>query len=164
VAPGLLGDVQFDRPRVFVAALEAIMLGDASRFGDLFTDDVVCSSPHLTFDSLATVQRGLGSPEDSLTDVDIVVVAMDAIDDKVIAEWRLEAIFTRPVLYDDRFLIEPTGASVRLPGASVAEFRDHRIRAFRHYFDDSALLADAAGAPSHLRWRTWGRSESRRQP
>ena len=132
------------------------MLGDASRFGDLFTDDVVCSSPHVTFESLAALQRGLGSPEDSLTDVDIVVVALEAFGDKVIGEWRLDAIFTGPVLYDDRFLIEPTGAAVRLPGASVAEFEDHQIRAFRHYFDDSELLAGTAGVPSHLRWRREG--------
>jgi len=136
-----------------VAALEAVMVGDASRFGDLFTDDVICSSPHVTFESLATVQRGLGSPEDSLTDVDIVVVALEAFDDKVIGEWRLEAIFTRPVLYDDWFLIEPTGAAVRLLGVSVAVFQDHQIRAFRHYFDDTELLAGADGVPSHLRWR-----------
>ena len=137
---------------MFLAALEAVVLGDASRFGDWFTDDVVFSSPHLVVDSLSSLQRAVGSPEDSLSDVVLVVVALDDVEDKVIGEWRLEAMFTRPVLYDDRLLIEPTGGPVRLPGASVAEFRDHRIRAFRHYFDDSELLAAAPRAPSHLRW------------
>jgi len=154
VAPTPHGDLPFDRPLAFLAALEAVVLGDASRFGELFTEDVTFCSPHLTLESLAMVQRGLGSPEDSLTDVDVVVMALDAIDDKVIAEWRIEAIFARPVLYDDRLLIEPTGAGVRLTGVSIAEFRGDRIRAFRHYFDDSALLADAAGVPRNLRWRT----------
>ena len=56
------------------------------------------------------------------------------------------------MLFDDRLLIEPTGGDVRLPGASVAEFREHRIRAFRHYFDDSELLAGVPGAPSHISW------------
>jgi SnoaL-like domain len=118
----------------------------------VFTDDVVLASPHLVVESLAALQHAVGSPEDSLTDVDIVVLAMDAIDDKVIAEWRLEGLFTRPVLYDDRLLIEPTGDTLRLPGASVAEFRAHRIRAFRHYFDDSELLSGVPGTPTHLRW------------
>ena len=145
-------DIAFDRGHVFLAALEAVVLGDASRFGDWFTDDVVFSSPHLVVDSLSSLQRAVGSPEDSLSDVVLVVVALDDVEDKVIGEWRLEAMFTRPVLYDDRLLIEPTGGPVRLPGASVAEFRDHRIRAFRHYFDDSELLAAAPRAPSHLRW------------
>ena len=148
----LRDDVSLDRQRVFLAALEAVVLGDASRFGELFTEDVVFSSPHLMVESLASLQQALGSPEDSLTDVGIVVIALDAIEDKVMCEWRLEAMFTRPVLYDDRLLIEPTGSAVRLPGASVAEFREHRIRAFRHYFDDTELLADVPGTPSHLRW------------
>jgi ketosteroid isomerase-like protein len=152
LAPSPRGEVPLDRHRLFLAALEAVVLGDASRFGDLFTDDVVFSSPHLTLQSLAMVQRALGSPEDSLTDVDIVVMALDSLHDKVIGEWRLEALFTRPVLYDDRILVEPTGGGVRLPGMSVAEFRGYRIAAFRHYFDDSALLAGAAGVSSHLRW------------
>ncbi len=62
-------------------------------------------------------------------------------------------MFTRPVLLDDRVLIEPTGAVAHLTGASIAEFRGRRIRAFRHYFDDSELLADArrAGPPALLR-------------
>ena len=151
-AAGVDVDVPFDHPAVFLAALEAVVLGDASRFGDLFTDDVVFSSPHLMVESLAAVERDLGSPEDSLTDVGIVVVSLDAIGEKVIAEWRLEATFTRPVLFDDRLLIEPTGGCVHLPGASVAEFRAQRIRAFRHYFDDSELLTGVSGIPSHLRW------------
>jgi hypothetical protein len=130
-------DIPSDRGAVYLAALE----------------DVVFSSPHLMVESLPSVQHALGSPEDSLTDVDIVLLALVAVDDKVIGEWRLEAMFTRPVLFNDRLLIEPTGDSVRLPGVSVAEFRDCRICAFRHYFDDSELLAGVPGTPSHLRWR-----------
>ena len=145
-------DIAFDRGHVFLAALEAVVLGDASRFADLFTEDVVFSSPHLAVDSLSSLQQAVGFPEDSLSDVVLVVVSLDDVEDKVIGEWRLEAMFTRPVLYDDRRLIEPTGGAVRLPGASVAEFRDHRIRAFRHYFDDSELFAAVPGTPSHLRW------------
>ena len=151
-APPPHGDVPFDRGVVFLAALEAVLLGDASRFAELFTEDVEFCSPHLTVESLDAVQRALGAPEDSLTDVEIVVLALDSVDDKVIAEWRLDAMFTRPVLFDDGLLIEPTGGRVQLPGASVAEFRRARIRAFRHYFDDSELLAGVPGTPSHLRW------------
>ena len=137
---------------VFLSALEAVVLGDASRFGELFTDDVVFSSPHLMVKSLDAVQHALGTPEDSLTDMEIVVLALDSVEEKVIAEWRLDAMFTRPVLFDDRLLVEPTGGEVHLPGASVAEFDEHRICAFRHYFDDSELLAGVPGTPTHLRW------------
>jgi hypothetical protein len=146
-------DTPSDRGQVFLAALEAVVLGDGSRFTDLFTDDIVFTSPHLVAESLSSVRRAVGTPEDSLSDLDIVLLALDAVgDDKVVAEWRLEANFTRPVLYDDRLLIEPTGSTVRLPGISVAEFRGRKIRAFRHYFDDSELLSGVAGTPTHLRW------------
>jgi hypothetical protein len=144
-------DESLDRPRVLVAALEAVILGDASRFAELFSEDVEFSSPHLSLVSLGALQRELGVPEDSLADIELVVVALDAISDKLIAEWRLEAMFTRPVLLDDNVLIEPTGAVARLTGASVAEFRGRRIRAFRHYFDDSELLADVPG-PARRRY------------
>jgi SnoaL-like domain len=151
VAPAPAGDAPVDRSLVFAAALEAVMLGDGSRFADLFTKDVVFESPHLRLASLASLQRELGAPEDSLTDIEIVIVALDAVEGKLIAEWRLEARFTRPVLLDDCLLIEPTGAVARLMGAAVAEFRKRRIRAFRLYFDDSELLADVPGLP-HRRW------------
>jgi hypothetical protein len=138
-------DEPLDRPRVLVAALEAVMLGDASRFAELFTEDVEITSPHLSLSSLGALQRELGVPEDSLSDIDIVVLVLHEVADKLIAEWRLEAMFTRPVLLDDRVLIEPTGRAAHLTGASVAEFSGRRIRAFRSYFDDSELLADAPG-------------------
>ena len=69
----------------------------------------------------------------------------------MIAEWRLDARFTRPVLFDDGLLIEPTGRNVQMPGVSIAEFRADRIRSIRHYFDDSELVADVPNAPRHLR-------------
>ncbi|MET0325932.1 MAG: nuclear transport factor 2 family protein [Ilumatobacteraceae bacterium] len=149
--PGSAAEL-LDRTLVFAAALEAVLLGDASRFNDLFTDDVEFHSPHLGVTSLHAVQSAFGVPEDSLSDVDIVIVALDAIDAKVIAEWRLDATFSQALLFDDNLLIEPTGGRVQLRGASVAEFRDVRIAAFRHYFDDSQLLDDLPGVPDQLRW------------
>jgi hypothetical protein len=145
-------DVPSDRERVFLVAVEAVLLGDASRFTDLFTPDVCVRGPHVAVDSLASLQRVVGSPEDALTDVAIAVVAVGTVGDTVIGEWRLDATFTRPVLFDDRLLIEPSGGPVELSGASVAEFDGPRIRAFRHYFDDSELLTDVPGVPPHVRW------------
>ena len=149
----LRGGAPIGRQRVMLAALEALVLGDASRFGDLFTGDVMVSGPHVVCESLGELQQALGLPEDSLTDLVIVALALDTFEDKLICEWRLEATFTQPVLYDDRLLIEPTGGAVRLLGVSVAEFVGERIRTFRHYFDDTELLASVPGVPSHLRWR-----------
>ena len=141
-----------DRTLVFSAALEAVLLGDASRFNDLFTDDVAFASPHLVVTSLQAVQSSFGVPEDSLTDVALSIISLDAVDDKLIAEWRLHATFSRALLFDDDLLIEPTGGRVQLLGVSVAEFRETRIASFRHYFDDSQLLDELPGVPDQLRW------------
>jgi hypothetical protein len=142
-----------DRETVYLTALQALMLGDASRFVDVFTDDVVVSGPHLNVQCLVSLQRAVGTPEDSFSDVGLALSSLDAVGDKLIGEWQLHARFTGPVLYDDRVLIEPTGGAVRLSGASVAEYHGNRIRAFRHYFDDTELLAGVANPPSLLRWR-----------
>ena len=53
VVPHPVADTPLDRPRVLVAALEAVMLGDASRFAELFSEDVEFTSPHLSLTSLA---------------------------------------------------------------------------------------------------------------
>ena len=147
--------IQVGREHVFRAALEALLIGDASRFDEWFTEDVVCASAHLLVRSRATVQRVLGSPEDSFTDVGVEVLELDEVADKVIAEWRLDAMFTRPLLFDDAVLIEPTGRPVQLLGMSVAEFDEHRIRAFRHYFDESEMLRGVPGGGQHV-WRRIG--------
>jgi ketosteroid isomerase-like protein len=141
-----------DRTLVFGAALEAVLLGDASRFDDLFTDDVAFTSPHLAVTSRHDVQSAFGVPEDSLSDVEVTITSLDLLEAKVIAEWLLEATFSRALLFDDDLLIEPTGGRVHLLGVSVAEFRDSRIVSFRHYFDDSQLLDEVPGVPDQLRW------------
>lgn len=146
-------DAALDHETVFRAALEAVVLGDASHFANLFTDDVTFTSPHLALTSRASVQLVLGVPEDSLSDVAIVLRTLDTAGDGLVAEWRLEATFSGVLLFDDSLLIEPTGGRVELTGASVAEFRDGRICAVRHYFDDSELLDTIPGLPGHLRWR-----------
>jgi ketosteroid isomerase-like protein len=131
-----------DPELVFLAALEAVVVGDASRFDELFTDDVTVSCPQMAAESRAEVQAMLGSPESSLSDVDVGLVHVMRDGDRVAAEWRLHATFSRPVLFEDNLLIEPTGATVHMYGASFADFRGSRIWRFRSYFDDSQLLTD----------------------
>ncbi len=143
-----------DRRSVVCAAVEVVLLGDASRFDRLFTEDVRFRSPHVVAESLADVRRAVGTPEDALSRARIMMLGVVDVDDRVVAEWRLDALFTGPVLFDDRLLIEPTGDQVHLDGVSVAEFRGSRISAFRHYFDDTELLAGVPGAIGHLRWTT----------
>ena len=58
----------------------------------------------------------------------------------MIAEWRLDADHTGPLTVDDEVTVEATGRHVHVGGATFAEFRGDKIRAFRSYFDDMALM------------------------
>jgi ketosteroid isomerase-like protein len=142
-----------DRLVVFRLALEASVIGDTSRFGDYFTEDLTFTSPHLAVTSRESAQRSFGGPEYALTDVRVVERSVESFGDTLFAEWVLEATFSGPLLFGDDLLVEPTGGHVHLRGASVAEFRGARIAEFRHYFDDSELLDGVPGVPPHVRWR-----------
>ena len=109
-----------DRGGCSLAALEAVLLGDASRFADLFTRGRrgPQPAPGGRVAGIDAARRWV-RPRTRLSDVEITVLAVDAVGDKVIGEWRLDATFTRPVLYDDRLLIEPTGGR----GAAVGGVR-----------------------------------------
>ena len=63
--------------------------------------------------------------------------------DKVAAEWHVAVDHTGPIYVDDDLAVEPTGRRLHLAGATFAEFEGDRIKAFRHYFDDLALLEQA---------------------
>ncbi len=142
-----------DRLVVFRLALEASVIGDTSRFGDFFTEDLRFIGPHLAVTSREAAQRSFGGPEYALTDVHVTERSVESFGDTLFAEWTLDATFSGPLLFGDDLLVEPTGGHVRLRGASVAEFRGTRIAEFRHYFDDSELLDGVPGVPPHVRWR-----------
>ena len=110
-------DVPGDRRHVFQLALEATMLGDTSRFADYFTDDLRLTSPHVEVTTRDAAQRAFGGGDDALSCMAIVVHAIDVVRDTAYAEWRLDAKFSAPLLFDDDLLIEPTGGAVRLRGS-----------------------------------------------
>ncbi len=43
-------------------------------------------------------------------------------------------------------MLEATGGHVQLPGVTVADFREGKIRSFRTYFDDVSLIEQIVGA------------------
>jgi ketosteroid isomerase-like protein len=49
------------------------------------------------------------------------------------------------VLGEDAVL-QATGRHVQLPGVTVADFREGKIRSFRTYFDDLSLIEQITGA------------------
>ena len=59
---------------------------------------------------------------------------------KAFAEWVIEADHTGPLVLDEDAVLEATGRRVRLAGATIADFRDGKIRSYRTYFDDISLI------------------------
>jgi ketosteroid isomerase-like protein len=123
--------------------MAASVTGDANALGDVVTEDVTGWSPNMFVTSRAELLDEVAEREDAFTNVEIVVDALDMGRGKAIAEWRMAADHTGPMVLDaegETIAIDPTGARVYLAGASFAEFDGDRICAFRHYFDDAALL------------------------
>ena len=56
------------------------------------------------------------------------------------AEWLIEADHTGPLVLSEEAELEPTGRRVQLPGVTVADFRDGKIKSYRTYFDDISLI------------------------
>ena len=53
---------------------------------------------------------------------------------------------TGPLVLDEDVVLEATGRHVKLAGASVADFRDGKIRSYRTYFDDLSMIEQIVGA------------------
>jgi hypothetical protein len=125
---------------VLVQALEAAVTGDDSALDQTFTEDVVGWSPNLAVTSRAELAEEFGDRHDALSNIVIAFDAIYIIGDNAIAEWRISAEHTGPIVVDDDLQLEATGRTILLAGATFAEFRGDQICAFRNYFDDAALL------------------------
>ena len=125
---------------VLVQALEAAVTGDDSTLDQTFTEDVVGWSPNLAVTSRAELAEEFGDRHDALSNIVIAFDAIYIIGDNAIAEWRISADHTGPIVVDDDLQLDATGRTIVLAGATFAEFRGDLICAFRNYFDDAALL------------------------
>jgi ketosteroid isomerase-like protein len=120
--------------------LDAVVTGDRESMAGLVTDDVIAWSPNVVIRSRADLLEALDHRDDSFSDVDVDVQALDQIGDKAIAEWHVAATHTGPMVVDDGLVIAPTGRRLHLSGATIAEFDGDHVCAFRSYFDDLALV------------------------
>ena len=106
----------------------------------MFTDDVVGWSPALNVSSLAELAEALQTRDEALSNVNLAIRSLNVGGNRVIAEWRLDADHTGPLVVDDELTVEATGRHVHVGGATFAEFRGDKIGAFRSYFDEMALM------------------------
>ena len=134
------------RKEVLSNALKA-EVGDASvDLKTLFTDNVVGWSPYVTVSGLTAVAALSALREAAFSDVVITFRGLDEVGNKAFAEWLVEADHTGPLVLSEDTVLEATGRHVQLPGVTVADFREGKIRSFRTYFDDLSLIEQIVGA------------------
>ena len=134
------------RKEVLADALKAEVGAASVDLKTLFTDDVVGWSPYVTVSGLEAVAALSALREEAFSNVVITFRGLDEVGNKAFAEWLVEADHTGPLVLSEDTALEPTGRHVQLPGVTVADFREGKIRSYRTYFDDLSLIEQIAGA------------------
>jgi ketosteroid isomerase-like protein len=134
------------RKDVLLKALEAEVAGDTADLGTLFTDDVVGWSPYATVSGLTALSELGALHELAFSNVTLGFRGLDEVGNKAFAEWLLEADHTGPLVLGEDAVLEATGRHVQLAGATVADFRDGKIKSYRTYFDDVSLIEQLVDA------------------
>ena len=134
------------RKDVLSQALEAEVGGESVDLATLFTDDVVGWSPYASVSGLTALAELAALREMAFSNVVLMFRGLDEVGNKAYAEWLVEADHTGPLVLGEDAVLEATGRHVRLPGVTVADFRQGKIRSFRTYFDDVSLIEQIVGA------------------
>ena len=128
------------RKDVLLKALEVEIGGASAPLDTLFTDDVVSWSPYASVSGLAGMVALSAVRDLTFSNVVIMYRGLDEVGNKAIAEWVIEADHTGPLVLDEDVVLEATGKRITMPGVTVADFRDGKIRSIRTYFDDISLV------------------------
>ena len=134
------------RKQVLSDAIKAELGAEPADLKSLFTDDIIGWSPYVTVSGLAGLADLAALREEAFSNVVITFRGLDEVGNKAFAEWLVEADHTGPLELSADTALEPTGRHVKLPGVTVADFREGKIRSFRTYFDDLSLIEQIAGA------------------
>jgi ketosteroid isomerase-like protein len=127
-------------------AIEAEVGGGSVDLSTLFTDDVVGWSPYASVSGLTALAELAALRDMAFSNVVIMFRGLDEVGNKAIAEWVIEADHTGPLVLTEDAILEATGQHVELPGVTVADFREGKIRSYRTYFDDVSLIEQIVGA------------------
>jgi ketosteroid isomerase-like protein len=134
------------RKDVMVKALEAEVGSDGVDLGALFTEDVVGWSPYARVSGLGALAELSALRDLAFSNVVILLRSVDEVGNRVYAVWVIEADHSGPLVLDDDVVLEATGRHVQLPGVSVADFREGKIRSYRTYFDDLSMIEQIVGS------------------
>jgi hypothetical protein len=128
------------RKDVLLRALETEVGGEAVDPATLFTEDVVGWSPISSVSGLTEAFELAVFHEVAFSNVVILIRGLDEVGNKAFAEWVIEADHTGPLVLREDAVVEATGKRIQMAGATVADFRDGKIRSFRSYFDEISLI------------------------
>ena len=133
------------RKVVLMKALEAEVGAAPVDLDTMFTDDVVGWSPWVNVSGLSELAEVAAERDTAFSNVAISFRGIDEVGNKAFAEWTVEADHTGPLVFGDDAVFEATGRHIELAGATVADFREGKIRSYRTYFDDVSLIEQIAG-------------------
>jgi ketosteroid isomerase-like protein len=129
------------RKNVLLKAIEAeVGSAESVDLGSLFTEDVVGWSPYASVSGLPELVVLSALREVAFSNVVVLFRGLDEVGNKAYAEWLIEADHTGPLILGEGAEVEATGRHVKLPGITVADFRDGKIKSYRTYFDDISLI------------------------
>jgi hypothetical protein len=134
------------RTDVLMKAIEAEVGGEPVDLSTLFTEDVAGWSPYASVSGLTALTELALLREVAFSNVVVYFRGLDEVGNKAVAEWLIDADHTGPLVLSEDAVIEATGRHVQLAGATVADFRDGKIRSYRTYFDDISLIEQLADA------------------
>ncbi len=126
---------------MLVKGIEASVAGDSSVVDDLYADDVQAWSPAMTMSSAAELAVEFEDQDEAFSDIELDLTPLDVAGDRACVEWVATVTHSGPlVIDDDGVVIEATGKRCTLRGVTVADFEGDRIKAFRQYWDEVAIL------------------------
>jgi ketosteroid isomerase-like protein len=134
------------RKDVLSDALKTEVGAGSADLETLFTDDVTGWSPYASVSGLTALADLSALREEAFSNVVVTFRGLDEVGNKAFAEWLVEADHTGPLVLSEDTALEATGRHVQLPGVTVADFRDGKIRSYRTYFDDLSLIEQIVGA------------------
>jgi ketosteroid isomerase-like protein len=128
------------RAATLVRALKASIEGDSGAVKHLYTDDVKAWAPALSASSAAELAAEFERRDDAFSDIRLQVTPLDVSGNFACAEWGVTMTHTGLLKLADGSVMEPSGLTITINGATVAEFAGDRICSFRQYWDEFAVL------------------------
>jgi ketosteroid isomerase-like protein len=129
------------RATTLTRAIVASIGGDVSQVENLFTPDVIGSSPASRATSREELAIEIEERRDVFAGLEVDSDPLSVCGARACVEWVATAVQYRPlVLERSGRIIEPTEHRLSMRAVTVADFRGDRISAFRSYWDEGSMF------------------------